>query len=403
VTNLQRKGWFQGIPVVAACVLGLLTLTPTVSRPQEAATPRLAIPSYAAPTSAAWNRWQIFGSRIVGIMVLNRNNGDDISVDPAWAAAVRKTQASGILVLGYVHTGYAHRDPNEVRAKIDGVYAGYNVDGIFLDEAPTDCSAAASEGVTTLAYYQALSSYIRSKPGKHLVVLNPGTMPPEDCWMSVADVLVTVETAGLEAYQNKYTAAAWTHAVPPSRFWNLVYSVPTAAAMQQVVALAQQRGAGWLYVTDDGPDGNPWDTPATYLAAEAKAWTGIEPVLPPAPHRVSIQWGGMKSPRTQIFLDTGQKGRRYIGAGTDLPADLLLELPGDGSVALKRYAGSGEDWNWVDVDAHPAVSQPQPGTTRVEFDAVSLGSATSVRIRFQLLDKDWNATTASKVFSWKPN
>jgi len=170
-----------------------------------------------------------------------------------------------------------------------------------------------------------------------------------------------------------------------------------------VVALAQQRGAGWLYVTDDGPDGNPWDTPATYLAAEAKAWTGIEPVLPPAPHRVSIQWGGMKSPRTQIFLDTGQKGRRYIGAGTDLPADLLLELPGDGSVALKRYAGSGEDWNWVDVDAHPAVSQPQPGTTRVEFDAVSLGSATSVRIRFQLLDKDWNATTASKVFSWKPN
>jgi hypothetical protein len=403
VAGLKREVRFPGFLVVILRMLVLLALAPAVYRAQDTTTSKLAIPSYAAPTSAAWDRWQSLGSHVVGIMVLNRDNGDDVSVDPEWFAAVRKTQNSGILVLGYVHTGYAHRDSNEIRAKINGVYMAYNVDGIFLDETPTDCSAPASAGITTLAYYQALAAYIRSKDGKHLVVLNPGVMPSENCWMSVADVLVTFENATLAAYQNGYTAAAWTHAYPPSRFWNLVYSVPTAAAMQQVVSLAQQRGVGWLYVTDDGPDGNPWDTPAAYLVDEAKAWTGIDPVLPPAPHRVSIQWNGMKAPRTQVFLDTGQKGRRFIGTGTDLRADLLLEIPGDGTVELKRYAGSGEDWTWTAVEAHPVLSQPQPGTTRIEFDADPLGSATSVRIRFRLLEQDWNPTSASKVLTWRPN
>jgi hypothetical protein len=382
VAGLKREVRFPGFLVVILRMLVLLALAPAVYRAQDTTTSKLAIPSYAAPTSAAWDRWQSLGSHVVGIMVLNRNNGDDVSVDPAWVAAVRKTQELGILVLGYVHTGYGHRDLNEIRAKIDGVYDAYNVDGIFLDETPTDCRAATSGGITTLAYYQALSGYIRSKAGNHLVVLNPGSMPSENCWMSAADVLVTFESATVTAYQNSYTAAAWTHAYPPSRFWNLVYSVPIAASMQQVVTLAQQRGVGWLYVTDDGPDGNPWDNPATYLVDEAKAWTGKEQVLPPAPHRVSIQWGGMRATRTQVFLDTGQKGRRFIGAGTDLPADLMFEMPGDGSVELKRYEGSGEDWTWTTVEAHPVLSQPQPGATRIEFDADPLGSATSVRIRF---------------------
>jgi Spherulation-specific family 4 len=403
MVDLQRGVRFPGFPVLIACMLVLFALAPSVCGDQDAAAPKLAIPSYADPTSAGWNQWQSLGSDIVGIMVLNRNNGDDVSVDPAWVVAVRKTQGLGILVLGYVHTGYGHRDPKEIRSKIDGVYSKYKVDGIFLDETPTDCSAAASGGITTLAYYPALAGYISSKVGNHLVVLNPGTMPSENCWMSVADILVTFENPTLAAYQNSYTAAACTHVYPPSRFWNLVYSVPTAAAMQQVVRLAQQRGVGWLYVTDDGPDGNPWDSPATYLVDEAKASTGKGPVLPPAPHRVSIQWGGMKAPRTQVFLDTGQKGRRFIGAGTDLPADLMFEMPADGSVELKRYEGSGEDWTWTTVEAHPALSHPQPGTTRIEFDADPLGSATSIRIRFRLLDKDWNPTTASKVFTWRPN
>ena len=309
--------------LVIASLMVLFPLTGP-ARAQDESSPKLAFPSYANPTSAQWTQWQSLGSRVVGIMVMNRNDGDDVSVDPAWVKAVRSAQASGILVLGYVHTGYAHRNPDEIRAKIDGVYTGYGVDGIFLDETSTDCGPSAPGAITNLAYYDALAKFIRSKPGKHLVVMNPGTTPPENCWMGVTDVLVTFENPTLAAYRGKYVDAAWTHGYPPSRFWHLVFSVPTVAEMQEVAALAHQRGAGWLYVTDDGPDGNPWDNPATYLGAEAKTWTGIEPVLPAASRRTYIQWGGMTAPRMQIFLDTGQKGRRF-SRGTNRIAEILFD------------------------------------------------------------------------------
>jgi hypothetical protein len=365
--------------------------------------PRLAIPGYVSPSSSDWDVWSSLGPRAVGIMVLNRNNGDDISDDPGVALRVKATQKSGILVLGYVHTGYARRDPDEVRAKIDGVYRAYHVDGIFFDETPTDCSATGYGGATTLTYFQALSRYIRGKPGKHLVVLNPGTMPPTDCWMSAADILVTFEAATLSKYESRYGDASWNHAYSPMRFWNLVYSVPTVAEMNRAVDLARERGVGWLYITDDGPDGNPWDQPASYLQAEATSWTGVQTPANVVHRRVSLQWGGMHAARTQIFIATGEKHvPLYRASGVGMPFDLLLQMPGDGSVQLLRYSGDGDDWQWTEVQAHAVLSQPQPGTTRVEFDADPLGSATSFHIQFRLLDKDWNARSQSKVFVWKP-
>jgi len=256
-----------------AIFVALLCMFSLSSRAQN--THRLAIPSYAYPSTKEWKTWESLGSQTVGIMVLNLNNGDDTRLDESVATSVKHTQESGILVLGYIHTGYAQRDPAEVRAKIDAVVANYKVDGIFLDETPTDCGAPARYGGSNGAYYDALTSYIRSKPGKHMTVLNPGTMPLDDCWMKFADILLTFEEATLANYQQHYVDREWLHRYPPERFWHLVYSVGSADQMLQIVSLAQQRGAGWLYVTDDGPDKNPWDDPATYLAAEAQAWTGV--------------------------------------------------------------------------------------------------------------------------------
>ncbi len=263
----------------------LAGVCPHCSYPQAASHRRLAIPSYVSPTSAEWNRWASPGSQAVGIMILNRNNGDDVSVDSATAAAIRKTRNSGILVLGYIHTGYAHRDLAEIRARIDGVYAAYGVDGIFLDETPVDCGAIGPMEITNLAYYQELSKFIRTKPGRDLVVLNPGATPATDCWMSATDVLVTFEQATLERYRNTNVDAPWTRSYGSERFLNLIYGVSSDSDMKAVIALAKQRRVGWLYVTDDGPDGNPWDNPATYLASEARNWAGDEPASTPSPAR----------------------------------------------------------------------------------------------------------------------
>ena len=93
----------------------------------------------------------------------------------------------------------------------------------------------------------------------------------------------------------------------------------------------------------------------------------------------------------------------YHGDARSLAADLILELPGNGSVNLNRYEGNGEDWKWKAVEAHVKLTQLQPGTFRVDFDATPLGSATTAKIQFRSLDKDWNVISASKIFKWSPD
>jgi len=331
--------------------------------PQSTPQPRLAVPSYTSPTAPEWNRWESLGPRIVGLMILNLNNGDDTRRNPDIVAAVKRTQRSDILVLGYIHTGYGKRNPAEIRPKIDGVMESYGVDGIFLDETPTDCNAPGKYSPSNLAYYEALADYIRGKPGKHLVVLNPGTLPENDCWMKVSDILLTFEEPTLSNYETHYVDREWTRRYGPERFWHLVYSVPSADEMRQIVKLARQRGVGWIYVTDDGPDNNPWDTPATYLVSEATEWTGIKPEIAELPnqssvHRVSIQWSGMKGLRSQILLDVDKTtSTGYRSPGTTLGADLMLEMPGDGTAKMMRYNGSGDDWKWTPVEAHVALQR----------------------------------------------
>jgi hypothetical protein len=60
-------------------------------------------------------------------------------------------------------------------------------------------------------------------------------------------------------------ARLWQRAI-----WHLIYSVPDEREMRKTLELAQHRRAGWVYVTDDGPDGNPWDDVPSYWAAEAR-------------------------------------------------------------------------------------------------------------------------------------
>jgi hypothetical protein len=142
---------------------------------------------------------------------------------------------------------------------------------------------------------------------------------------------------------------------------------------------------------------------ATYLRAQVEDSTRMPPNTPSLPERTYIQWSGVKWQRMQIFIDTGQKGSaRFRGTAPYLASDLLLQMPGDGSVQLMRYAGSGADWKWNVIEAHAVLQQPDQDTYRVEFDARLFASLLSAKIQFRFLDKDWNATTASKVLSWHP-
>ena len=86
---------------------------------------RLAVPSYQDPGSPEWNAWAAPGSKSVGIMIVNQNNGDDTHYYPTIAAGIRDARAQGIFVVAYVYTHYGQRDPILIRTLVDAVYKNY--------------------------------------------------------------------------------------------------------------------------------------------------------------------------------------------------------------------------------------------------------------------------------------
>jgi Spherulation-specific family 4 len=226
----------------------------------------IAIPSYAQPGSEVWNTWAAY-PQAVKIMIVNLDNGDDTNFYPSVLTAVQSAQASGISVLGYTYTEYGQRDPNTVMQVIAAAETNYGLNGIFLDEAPTSCSATTPFGETNFQYYQNLSNYVHNQ-FNGTVVLNPGTPPATNCWMSVADILLTYENSGIKNYEQSYADMPWVYNYSASRFWNLLYAVQKQKDMQTAFSLARQRNVGLIYVTSDGGS-NPWDGIPSYWAAEA--------------------------------------------------------------------------------------------------------------------------------------
>lgn len=351
---------------------------------------RIAIPSYQDPGSAQWNAWSAVGSGSVGIMIVNEDNGDDTSKQPAIAEAIRQARSNGIFVVGYVYTGYGKRNPAVVRNRVDAVFKNYLVDGIFFDETPTDCLAANPNGGTNYSYYQQLSEYIRARQaGGRLVILNPGTQPPNDCWMSIANILVTAESSSLQDYKTNYVDQPWFHKYPPSRFWHIVYNAPGAEQLQQIFALSQQRGAGWLYVTDEGNNGgNPYAGPPAYWRAEA-ALVANENIQAPyatarpastdergnaVPAKVSFRWTAFKGTRWRIAIEN-VAGNDV--SSTDFDAKERIDIEADGSVHASVYGNHG----WQPADLHAVAFDLDDHTHLVELDSRGLSPAVRYRIR----------------------
>jgi len=380
--------WVRGLVVSVLSALCVASLPGQV---------RLGAPSYQDPGSAQWAGWAAPGAQAVGIMIVNLNNGDDETYYASVDRSIRATRKKGIFVLGYTYTGYGARDPKIVQRKIDAVYRNYLVDGIFLDEAPTDCNASNPYFSTQFLYYQQLSNHVREKAGARLTVLNPGTYSPGDCWMGIANILMNWEDQGLETYRTGYVDYPWVHKYPPNRFWHIVYGMG-ADQVPEALELAKQRNAGWVYFTNE--ISNPYASPPKYWAAEAAA---VEQQVVQSPYatgwpdsenenglrargRVSIRWSSTSGSQWQVFLDTDQNAKTgYRGGGLALGAEYLLQ--GDtGGARLWRYTGSGTDWSWIEVAAKAELDALDGGVRAVSFDTAGLGGARTLNYQIRALD-----------------
>lgn len=216
---------------------------------------KIAIPSYFYP-GALWTRLEN-SVPVPRVALINPNSGPGASQDANYAAEVVRARAKGIRVLGYVYTSYGARASATVQADVNKYYTWYGVDGIFFDEASTNCAIT--------PYYQTLYNFVKAKGGLARVFINPGTNSPE-CYINVADVIVNFESS-YSAYIS-WQPSSWVFKYPANRFWQLVYATPSAN-LSNAIALSKNRNAGFIYVTPDVMS-NPWDTlpPSTYWTTE---------------------------------------------------------------------------------------------------------------------------------------
>jgi hypothetical protein len=358
---------------------------------------RLGVPSYQDPGSRQWTAWAKPGPKAVGIMIVNLNNGDDETYYSSVDHAIRDARKQGILVLGYTYTGYGARDPKIVRQRINAVYRNYLVDGMFFDEAPTDCNAANQFFPTQFLYYESLTNYVREKSGARITVLNPGTCSPSDCWMGITNILMNWEDQGLANYQYDYVDFAWVHKYPPDRFWHIIYGM-SADQLQTALELAKQRNAGWVYLTQE--TGNPYASPPQFWAAETSAVKHQAVQAPFAsvwPNsfdargarllgRTSIRWGGEGASSWQIFLDTDQNSKTgYNGGGVAVGAEYVFETDG-GAAHLLRYAGTGTDWKWTEVAADATFDTLDTNVQVASFETARLGGMKALNYQIRALN-----------------
>jgi hypothetical protein len=288
------------------------------------------------------------------------------------------------------------------------VYQNYGVDGIFFDEAPVNCNDANTYAGTQFLYYEELTNYVRqNQAGARITVLNPGTTSPNDCWMSITNILANWENSGgLSAYQTSYTDYAWIHQYPPDRFWHMVLGV-TQAQLPTALSLAQSRNAGWVYISDSAY--NAYNQIPVYWTAEAAALTGQGVQAPFAavwPNsistsgrtmngRVSFRWRAVTGAVWHIFLDTDRNANTgYTGGGLSIGAEYMFE--GSSLTAqLYKYTGSGTNWSWKAVSANTQITFPDPGINLVMFDQTGIRSPNALNYQIQSLDANYNVLYTS--------
>lgn len=195
--------------------------------------------------------------------------------DPNYVNAITQLEQAGGKVIAYVDTGYGALPLSTVESNISTYISQYGklIDGIFLD----DINVLPG----TLSYYKSLDAYIKGLNPSYLVQSNPGQpflngVSPSD-YLSVADVINIFEgpdkaAPGDAGFNNYPYGLNWFLSYPSQDFENIVFDVPSAAAMTADLQEAQQLNAGQIYITDQGADnGNPYGQLPTYWYQEVAA------------------------------------------------------------------------------------------------------------------------------------
>src|SRR2546422_1730354 len=223
----------------------------------------LAIPLYTYPcftaTQCTWTTViqarQAYPS-VPLLAVINPNSGPGRFKDTNYVQGIKNLQDAGVVVLGYVWTGYGRVPLSKVENQVSSYKNWYAVNGIFFDGM---AYVTGSE-----KYYSTLNSYVKSL-GMTYTMGNPGTTTLKS-YIGTLDSIIIYEDAGTPSLS--YLASATFYpSYSKSNFGFLAYSVPSLDTSFETSASTYVQ---WMYITNDGLS-NPWDTLPPYFMTEVGA------------------------------------------------------------------------------------------------------------------------------------
>ncbi|HYN95710.1 MAG TPA: spherulation-specific family 4 protein [Pilimelia sp.] len=280
----MRRSLVRGIAVAATAVV---TMGVGVAA-ADAGTgyqPAIGIPAYWSPEvesgMAMFDRLAEATPTVDTVIINGPASAPPVPFSAATAEAIRRLRREGATVLGYVDTGYLGRtgltttrvapgstEIADWRAQIDAdakawqrLYGRYGLAGIFLDQTLSSCGVDGEY----VDVYGAVGRQIQRRQRGATIALNPGTTVDE-CYTDVADVIMIFENTA-EVYQT-WEPPAWVREHPETMFWHLIHGAATIDDMRAALALARDRHAGYVYVTNHtiSAAGSPWTDlpPAEY-------------------------------------------------------------------------------------------------------------------------------------------
>jgi hypothetical protein len=237
---------------------------------------RCLIPLYSYPlhdASCAWQRVAAAARATPAVAftaVINPDSGPaPAGLDAEYRRGVRLLRAAGVTLLGYVSTAYARRPLAAVRRDIDRYHADHEVDGIFLDEVPSDDGP--------LGHYRQLYRHSKRLRADAIVVANPGTQIAERYLTAPAADLAVVFESGSSAWR-RYRPDDYLARHDAARFACLVHGTRSARVMWAHLRRARARHIGHVFVTDGSPwrgDRNPWNRLPPYWDEQVAALAAL--------------------------------------------------------------------------------------------------------------------------------
>ena len=256
-------------------ILLLVFVSFSAIHPAHAATSStgIVIPLYTYPTGGTWDQIvQVKKAHpsVPIIAVINPSDGPGPSIDSNYVTGVQKLKAAGVMVLGYVHTGFGYgglRSPSVLENEISNYKTWYNPNGIFFDEM---ANIVGDEN-----YYTVLSTYAKSL-GFTYTMGNPGTSTLPS-YIGTVDNIVIHESSSLPTISQ---LTGWYTQYSKSNFSYIAIGI---SSLNTAFELQSSQYVGYLYITNDGGS-NPYDTLPSYFGNEVAVLdTGSTTTVPTAP------------------------------------------------------------------------------------------------------------------------